>query len=175
MFLILLEATFVFENSGRFWPNHFMILAENDEKPLVTLIPLIHSPSENLFTMTWSEVSKARSENRRELVLTGKPLSAYLTASEGQIDPNLFALTSLNFLDLSSCPELKGALPEAIGNLANLTTLLINGNAIEEISGEKTGCFACLIFTARARMWCMCLQKYALKMLCYSVMNWIMS
>ena len=83
-------------------------------------------------TIMWDEVEKARKDKRRELVLSGKALDERMRASNGVIDPSVFDLTSLNFLDLSSCAGLS-AIPAKVGNLVGLTSLIMNNNAIEEI------------------------------------------
>ena len=80
----------------------------------------------------WEEVEKARKEKRRELVISGKALDEKMRASNGVIDPSVFDLTSLNFLDLSSSAGLS-AIPAGVGNLVGLTSLIMNNNAIEEI------------------------------------------
>ena len=79
----------------------------------------------------WEEVEKARKDKRREFVLSGKVLEERMRSSNG-VDPSVFELTSLNFLDLSWCAGLS-AIPEEMGNLAGLTSLIMNNNAIEEI------------------------------------------
>ena len=50
----------------------------------------------------WDEVKKAKAENRRELVLTGKNLKAKIEESN-ELDENIFDLINLNLLDLSNC------------------------------------------------------------------------
>jgi len=87
----------------------------------------------------WDEVEKAKKENRRELVLSGKPLEKKLRASNGVIDPAVFALASLNFLDLSSSGGGVQSIPAEVGNLVNLTSLIMNNNAIEAIPGGGVG------------------------------------
>ncbi len=83
----------------------------------------------------WDEVSRAKAENRRELVLTGKALGARIASTDGKVDPALFQLTGLNFLDLSGCPELSVLSPH-LSNLVNLTTLLLGHDGFEELPGE---------------------------------------
>ena len=90
-------------------------------------------------TTMWDEVEKAKKENRRELVLSGKPLEKKLRASNGVIDPAVFALASLNFLDLSSSGGGVQSIPAEVGNLVNLTSLIMNNNAIEAIPGGGVG------------------------------------
>lgn len=84
--------------------------------------------------MTWEEVSKAKADNRRELVLSGKLLTARIEEAGGTVDPALFSLSGLNFLDLNSSPALI-SVPVALGGLTNLTTLMLNRNALTELPG----------------------------------------
>ncbi len=81
----------------------------------------------------WEEVSTAKKENRRELVLSGKNLTEKL--EKAPIDPALFQLVALNFLDLSSSPKLT-SVPADVGQLVNLTSLIMNNNAITDVPGE---------------------------------------
>lgn len=83
----------------------------------------------------WDEVAKAKSENRRELVLTGKTLKERLEENDGNIDEALFALTGINFLELNSSLGCLNKIPDALGNLKNLTNLVLCKNAITEIPG----------------------------------------
>lgn len=84
--------------------------------------------------MPWEEVTRAKAENRRELVLSGQALAARLASTGGDVDPALFDLAGLNFLDLGSCAELT-RLPDAVGRLANLTTLLVSRDALGAVPG----------------------------------------
>ncbi len=86
----------------------------------------------------WEEVSRARQEHRRELVLGGKVLAARLAQTGGAIDPALFALTELNFLDLSSCPDLR-ELPPLLSRLGALTTLILSGDGLTELPAQALG------------------------------------
>merc|ERR1719402_1591751 len=77
---------------------------------------------------TWEEVevTRYRNENRRELVLTGKPIAERIQKSG--LDPKIFTLTNLNFLDISSASLT--VVPDDIGNLINLTNLVLKGNSL---------------------------------------------
>lgn len=81
----------------------------------------------------WEEVETAKSGNRRELVLQGEALIKRFGPRQ-EIDPNLFKLVSLNFLELSGCPDLN-KIPEDVGNLSSLSTLIMNGTGVAEIPG----------------------------------------
>lgn len=77
----------------------------------------------------WSEVKTVKDENKRELKLSGAEISERIDAVG--IDLNIFALESLNLLNISDT-SLK-ALPKEISNLINLQTLLLYGNEIATI------------------------------------------
>lgn len=78
----------------------------------------------------WEEVTVALTEKRRELVLAGKSVAERVEKSG--LDERIFQLESLNFLELS-CGATLGRLPDSIGNLQNLTTLLLKGNGLEQL------------------------------------------
>lgn len=79
--------------------------------------------------MSWPEVSKAAEEQRYELVLNGTVISERI-ASTG-IDSGIFALTKLNFLQISNTALAE--IPNEIGNLLHLKTLDLHRNAIQSI------------------------------------------
>ncbi|VDN98197.1 unnamed protein product [Rodentolepis nana] len=58
--------------------------------------------------MAWPEITTARRENRRELVVSNRD----------NFDPSVYTLTQLNFLDISKCP-----LYEIADDLSDLTAL----------------------------------------------------
>ncbi|GKV52132.1 hypothetical protein SLEP1_g58724, partial [Rubroshorea leprosula] len=49
---------------------------------------------------------------------------------EGQLSDHISSLTELQILDLSQNPGMTGSVPASIGNLKNLTTLLLDGNEL---------------------------------------------
>lgn len=77
----------------------------------------------------WTEIKQAKDENKRELKLAGAEISERI--EKDGIDSSLFALESLNLLNISDT-SLK-ALPMEIANLINLQTLLLYGNEIATI------------------------------------------
>lgn len=77
----------------------------------------------------WPEIQQAKSENKREIKLSGAEISERI--DKDGIDASLFALDSLNLLNISET-SLK-ILPSEISNLINLQTLLLYGNEIDAI------------------------------------------
>jgi len=77
----------------------------------------------------WIEVETAEKENRRELVLHGKQIQTRI--QDGGIDMHIFKLDLLNFLDISEA-GLK-VLPSEVGNLVNLTQLVLKGDSLTSI------------------------------------------
>lgn len=77
----------------------------------------------------WREIQQAKDENKREIKLSGAEISERI--DKDGIDTSLFALESLNLLNISDT-SLK-ALPHEISNLINLQTLLLYGNEIATI------------------------------------------
>lgn len=77
----------------------------------------------------WPEVSTANTENRRELVLTGKEIANKI--EEDGLDEGVFELTQLNFLAITKS-GLQMLSPK-IGQLVNLTSLSLHGNKLDEI------------------------------------------
>ncbi|KAK3084742.1 hypothetical protein FSP39_018200 [Pinctada imbricata] len=84
---------------------------------------------------SWEEISTAAAENRRELTLHGAEISKRIE-NEG-LDESIYSLKSLNFLDISkTCLR---ELTSGIGNLANLTDLVLHNNELESIPPEIGG------------------------------------
>ncbi|ESN91829.1 hypothetical protein HELRODRAFT_165911 [Helobdella robusta] len=75
----------------------------------------------------WKEIETAKSENRRELVLTGADVLTRIQ-EKGGLDElkNVFSLKQLNFLEIS-CAGLK-SFHDKIGELTNLTNLVLRNN-----------------------------------------------
>ncbi|KAJ4833563.1 hypothetical protein Tsubulata_018772, partial [Turnera subulata] len=66
----------------------------------------------------------ANCKQLRRLVLEGNPLNAILPISIGNLS------TALQYLSVESC-QLKGNIPTELGNLSNLTTLLLDNNELD--------------------------------------------
>merc|ERR1719184_158258 len=79
--------------------------------------------------MTWPEVELAREEQRHELVLQGKVVEDRVV--KDGIDENIFKLEKLNFLQISQAKL--AVLPETLGCLSNLTSLVLKGNTLTDI------------------------------------------
>ncbi|XP_046611616.1 leucine-rich repeat-containing protein 47-like [Neodiprion virginianus] len=78
---------------------------------------------------SWSEVSQARKENRHELVLSGASVSHRLEKSG--LDKAIFNLHGLNYLNINdTCLD---AIPDEIGKLENLTSLVLHSNKIAKL------------------------------------------
>lgn len=77
----------------------------------------------------WPEIAQVKSENKRELKLSGAEISERIDASG--LDNNLFALDSLNLLNISDTSLQH--LPDELSNLTNLQTLLLYGNHVKTI------------------------------------------
>lgn len=76
------------------------------------------------------EISTALREKRHELHLDGSKLGQFL-GDDGSVPPELFKLSLLNFLEISSTKLLD--VPADLGKLAALTNLALFGNAIERV------------------------------------------
>ncbi|MBN3285065.1 LRC47 protein, partial [Polyodon spathula] len=80
----------------------------------------------------WAEkIEKAEKEKRRELVLQGQ-LTDKKTQQTGSLDPKIYSLTLLNYLEISQCPSLR-EIDKGIGNLIHLQSLLLCRNKLAEI------------------------------------------
>lgn len=74
-------------------------------------------------------LKQAALENNHHLILTGSGVSA--TFKKSGLDKNLFNLHHLNFLSITrTCLQ---SVPEEIGELTNLTTLILHSNEIAEL------------------------------------------
>ena len=74
---------------------------------------------------SWPVITVAKSENRRELKL-GKEVSKNI--EKKGLDPHIFQLTNLNFLEISN--TCLSTVAEDLGNLSNLTNLVLQANAL---------------------------------------------
>jgi len=84
--------------------------------------------------MVWPEVEQALSNHRYELVLSGDKINKRLEA-EKSLDPTIWTLKRLNFLEISQCSLLE-ILPEDIGKLINISTLTLTSNKLLQIPIE---------------------------------------
>jgi hypothetical protein len=82
----------------------------------------------------WPEVERAKTENRHELVLGGNEITERLN-KEG-LDPGIFDLTGLNFLDVHETSL--DAVPDQISKLSNLQSLVLHTNKLQDINKNIT-------------------------------------
>lgn len=81
---------------------------------------------------SWKEVELALETKRCELIISGSSFSERIE-KEG-LDPGLFRLKSLNFLEISNtCLK---ELPSSISDLTNLSRVVLRGNAFESLPAE---------------------------------------
>lgn len=81
--------------------------------------------------MSWPEVARYLEQNAHELLLSGPSIDERLQLSE-EVDPQIFELTSLNYLDISS--TILSKLPEdAFNNLPNLINLVLRNNKLTSV------------------------------------------
>ncbi|XP_015906556.1 leucine-rich repeat-containing protein 47 [Parasteatoda tepidariorum] len=80
----------------------------------------------------WASVEQAQKEKRCELVIAG-PEYSHLIEEHG-LDPGIFNVTHLNFLEISKTPLEE--LPNTIGQLTNLTRLVISYNKLLKLPAE---------------------------------------
>ncbi|KAF8769864.1 Leucine-rich repeat-containing protein 47 [Argiope bruennichi] len=81
---------------------------------------------------SWKEVQQAQDEKRCELVFTG-PLYAERIEKNG-LDPGIFKVTHINFLEISkTCLK---ELPSEIGQLSNLTRMIVSYNDLNRLPSE---------------------------------------
>ncbi|XP_053681387.1 leucine-rich repeat-containing protein 47-like [Anopheles nili] len=105
----------------------------------------------------WREVEAAKTENRRELKLTGAKISELINKNGGNLDAAIYKLSALNLLDVSDTtleqisPQINGLshlqslllyhnkiaqVPATIGQLADLKVLDLSSNRLRELPGE---------------------------------------
>ncbi|XP_067015352.2 leucine-rich repeat-containing protein 47 [Anabrus simplex] len=81
------------------------------------------------FDHLWPEIKSAKTENKHELVLGGPAISKRIESSG--FDNELFSVTHLNFLNINdTCLE---HVSPNVGNLVNLTTLVLHSNKISSL------------------------------------------
>lgn len=81
---------------------------------------------------SWKEIEQAQSEKRCELVISGPPFSERI--EKYGLDPGLFTIKHLNFLEISKTPLKE--LPSEIGDLTNLTRMVICYNNLSSLPPE---------------------------------------
>ncbi|XP_041780731.1 leucine-rich repeat-containing protein 47-like [Anopheles merus] len=105
----------------------------------------------------WPEVEAVKSENRRELKLTGASVSERIVKNGGSLDDAVYQLSALNLLDVNDTPLDRispridslthlqslllyrnkiAQLPATIGQLGELKVLDLSGNRLTELPGE---------------------------------------
>ena len=82
----------------------------------------------------WPEIRKTFDTKRYELKLVGAEISQRLDENKGSLDTNLFKLKHLNFLEISKTTL--NSIPNEIGALVGLSTVLLHSNAIVSVSSE---------------------------------------
>ncbi|XP_015592936.1 leucine-rich repeat-containing protein 47 [Cephus cinctus] len=78
---------------------------------------------------TWAEIIQVVKDNRHELILSGAEISRKI--SETGLDTALFDLGSLNYLNINQ--TCLNEIPDGIGKLNNLTTLVLHSNKISKL------------------------------------------
>ncbi|KAJ8264962.1 hypothetical protein COCON_G00140610 [Conger conger] len=78
----------------------------------------------------WPEIEKAASEKRRELVLQGPNIDRKIQT--GGLNPNIYSLRLLNYLEISQCPSLV-EIHQGIEDLTHLQSLILCRNKISTI------------------------------------------
>ena len=84
--------------------------------------------------MVWPEVEQALKNRRYELVLSGEKLQSHL-AEKNELDPTIWALKQLNFLEISNCPLVE-SLSSEIGGLLHLSTLTLTKTNLRRLPCE---------------------------------------
>lgn len=82
----------------------------------------------------WPEISSAKQENKRELSLNGDKFTDQLSKNDGKLDPTLFGLQQLNFLQLSN--SALSEIPNDVVKLENISSMLLFGNRLSSLPGE---------------------------------------
>ena len=82
----------------------------------------------------WPEIRKTFDTKRYELKLVGAEISKRLEENSGHLDKNLFKLKHLNFLEISKTTL--NSIPDEIGTLIGLSTVLLHSNSIATVSKE---------------------------------------
>lgn len=86
----------------------------------------------------WPEIIAVKSENKRELVLSGENFTKLLANNGDKLDVELFELKQLNLLSLSHSAKFC-EMPDNVKRLENLQSLLLFGNQLKSVPGESAG------------------------------------
>jgi hypothetical protein len=92
------------------------------------------STAEESSNECWPEIRKTFDTKRYELILFGADISKRLEDNNGNLDKNLFKLKHLNLIEISK--TILRSIPNEIGMLSNLSTVLLHSNEIETVSSE---------------------------------------
>lgn len=82
----------------------------------------------------WPEVKRAFENKRFELTLVGAEISKRIESSGGALDPNIFKLKNINFLEIARTKLSR--VPPSVGELHNLTALLCHSNELSAVPAE---------------------------------------
>lgn len=82
----------------------------------------------------WPEIEVAKTEKRREIVLTGPEVSERI--KKDGLDTAIYQLTDLNYLSLTD--TCLSELPSEISKLVNLQTLILHSNKLESFNQSAT-------------------------------------
>ena len=79
-------------------------------------------------SINWSELAR---QQPRELVLTGQKIDKQLESEEG-LSELVYGIQSLNFFEVTRSQQLR-QLSQKIGQLVNLTTLVLHSNQLSTV------------------------------------------
>jgi Leucine-rich repeat (LRR) protein len=97
-------------------------------------IELTLSPTVINSATIWPEVKRVFETRRFELTLVGAEISKRIEDANGSLDPNIFRLRHINFLEVAKTKL--SVLHSDIGNIRNLTSLLCHSNALTSVPAE---------------------------------------
>lgn len=81
------------------------------------------------------KIKSAKSENKRELMLSGRELTELIENNGGKLKSEIFMLKQLNLLRLSKC-LLSEIDEKKLSNLVELQSLLLFGNSLSIFPGN---------------------------------------
>jgi Leucine-rich repeat (LRR) protein len=83
----------------------------------------------------WPEILQVKQDNKRELNLNHTQFTKLLKNNNDELDNSIFELNQLNYLQLTNS-EVFHKIPNEIGLLTNLQTLLLFGNQLTSVPGK---------------------------------------
>ena len=109
-------------------------MSDQDDIVDTNTVSKIDETAITISTTIWPEVKRVFETKRYELTLIGPEISKRIEDANGNLDPNIFKLRHINFLEIAKTKLT--VLPKEVSNIKNLTSLLCHTNNLTSVPVE---------------------------------------